>query len=101
MGSKSSAELAALKLEPDFDGSPQIHPPNPPPYDSATPSKRGQADPSTMPQQKPSSETAQPSMSATPQNSTSEPSSPTAHRLRHTPYTPMTNYSLKKRRKKR
>ncbi|XP_050924977.1 uncharacterized protein LOC108875510 [Lates calcarifer] len=75
--------LAALKLDPDLDVSPQIHPPNPPPYDSATPSERGQADPSTMPQQKPSSETAQPGMSAPPQNSTSKSSSPIAHRLCH------------------
>ncbi|KAL7407688.1 hypothetical protein ABVT39_012129 [Epinephelus coioides] len=73
-----SLKLAALKLDPDLDGNPPFCPSAPPPYNSATPNKRR-----CLPQQKTCSEAAHPEVPVPPQNSTTTPSSPVAHRLRH------------------
>lgn len=37
-------QLPVLKLDPDLDGNPPIHPSAPPPYNTVTPSKRREAD---------------------------------------------------------
>ncbi|KAI3353880.1 hypothetical protein L3Q82_005095 [Scortum barcoo] len=75
-------ELAALKVDPDLDGSPPFHPSAPPPYNSTTPSERRKTNP-TVSQQKTSSEAAHPETPAPSQDSATTPSSPIAHRLRH------------------
>ncbi|KAI3375448.1 hypothetical protein L3Q82_003695 [Scortum barcoo] len=80
---KSNMEaLAALKVDPDLDGSPPFHPSAPPPYNSTTPSERRKTNP-TVSQQKTSSEAAHPETPAPSQDSATTPSSPIAHRLRH------------------
>ncbi|KAI3357904.1 hypothetical protein L3Q82_016285, partial [Scortum barcoo] len=73
---------AALKVDPDLDGSPPFHPSAPPPYNSTTPSERRETNP-TVSQQKTSSEAAHPETPAPSQDSATTPSSPIAHRLRH------------------
>lgn len=76
-------QLAALKLDPDLDGSPPTNPSAPPPYNITPLSTKGETD-STLPQQKTSSGTTHcaPDVPVPSQDPTTEPLSPIAHRLR-------------------
>ena len=69
---------------PDLTNSPPIHPSAQPPENSATLSERREADHFTMPQHNrtTTSEATQPDTSTPPQNSSINPSSLIAHRLR-------------------